>query len=265
MPSTDSRFKNAAQDIWQHTVNNSDWEADWVFSDWRLRLLDGPDQTFVRFLRETVHPVVRPDAEEAARLVDAYNDGLKPDGWELYPASSISGHEVYEARRIGVDSGAAVRAVRRVADTLDAEYLRQQIARMEESVESDPDLAIGTAKELLETMCKGILEQRGQPSQPNWDVSQLAKATLKTLGLVPDDVPHATKGAEAVRVLLGSLSAVISKLAELRNLYGTGHGKKPSTKGLHPRHARLAVGAAGAVATFLFETHLAKPPKAGMP
>jgi hypothetical protein len=263
MRSTDGRFKNASADIWQHTVNNSDWEPDWVFSDGRFRLLNGPDQTFLRFLRETVHPVVRPDAEEAANLVDAHNDLLKPDGCELYAASSISGHKVYEARRVGVGPGAAIRAVRRVADTLDAEYLRQQIARMEESVESDPDLAIGTAKELLETMCKGILEQRGQPSDPNWEVSQLAKATLKTLGLVPEDVPHASRGAEAVRVLLGSLSAIIGKLAELRNLYGTGHGKTPSTKGLHPRHARLAVGAAGALATFLFETHIAKPPRAG--
>ncbi len=26
MPSTDSRFSNAIDDIWQHTVNNDDWE-----------------------------------------------------------------------------------------------------------------------------------------------------------------------------------------------------------------------------------------------
>jgi hypothetical protein len=33
LPSTDSRFKNAAGDIWQHRVNNPmDWKDDWVFS-----------------------------------------------------------------------------------------------------------------------------------------------------------------------------------------------------------------------------------------
>jgi hypothetical protein len=34
LPSTDSRFRDAEGDIWQHTVNNpGDWDADWVFHD----------------------------------------------------------------------------------------------------------------------------------------------------------------------------------------------------------------------------------------
>lgn len=33
-------------------------------------------------------------------------------------------------------------------------------------------------------------------------------------------------------------------VAELRNHYGTGHGKAAGTKGLQPRHAKLAVGGA---------------------
>jgi hypothetical protein len=53
MPSTDSRFKNATGDIWQHTVNNYDWGMNWVFSDPRLELMKGDDETFLRFLCET--------------------------------------------------------------------------------------------------------------------------------------------------------------------------------------------------------------------
>lgn len=33
MPSFDSRFANAEQDIWQHTVNNDDYPYCWVFED----------------------------------------------------------------------------------------------------------------------------------------------------------------------------------------------------------------------------------------
>jgi hypothetical protein len=47
----------------------------------------------------------------------------------------------------------------------------------------------------------------------------------------------------------------VQGLAELRNLYGTGHGKEGSTKGLAARHAKLAVGAAITLADFLFDTH----------
>jgi hypothetical protein len=63
------------------------------------------------------------------------------------------------------------------------------------------------------------------------------------------------KGVEVIRRLLGQLGALAQSLGEIRNLYGTGHGKGGSAKGLSPRHARLAVGAAAALVSFLLETH----------
>ena len=68
LPSTDSRFSTAVGDIRQHRVNNYDWEDDWIFSDSRFQLLDGDDEVFLRFLCETIHPVVRPDVTEVERL-----------------------------------------------------------------------------------------------------------------------------------------------------------------------------------------------------
>jgi hypothetical protein len=44
MRSTDSRFANAAGDIWEHRVNNAyDWEDDWVFTGERFDLMHSPD------------------------------------------------------------------------------------------------------------------------------------------------------------------------------------------------------------------------------
>ena len=31
MPSTDGRFNDAAGDIYQHTINNNDWDYDYLF------------------------------------------------------------------------------------------------------------------------------------------------------------------------------------------------------------------------------------------
>lgn len=39
MPSFDHRFRDAAGDIYQHTVRNSDWDTGWVFYDRRFNLL----------------------------------------------------------------------------------------------------------------------------------------------------------------------------------------------------------------------------------
>ena len=59
-----------------------------------------------------------------------------------------------------------------------------------------------------------------------------------------------------IRRMLSNLNQVSQGIAELRNLYGTGHGRDGRFIGLKPRHAKLAVGAAATLGTFLLETHL---------
>jgi len=145
--------------------------------------------------------------------------------------------------------------LRQQAESLNAHHMADQIQRMEDSVETDPSLAIGTAKELIETSCKTILAERGKPLSGTPNIPELTKATLKELKLLPDNVSESAAGAKATKRLLSNLGAISQSLAEMRNLYGTGHGKHGSTKGLPARHARLMVGSAATLARFLFETH----------
>lgn len=101
LPSYDGRFRTAAGDIHQHTETNNDWPADWVFYDDRFRLLHAPDSEFLRFLCETVHPVVRPNEEEVAELVRVYNEALAVDGWQLAEGKAISGRPTFAAQPAG--------------------------------------------------------------------------------------------------------------------------------------------------------------------
>lgn len=55
LSSNDSRFNNMAEDIWQHTENNDDWDIDWVFYDERLNLLHN-DNLFTNFIIQVFHP-----------------------------------------------------------------------------------------------------------------------------------------------------------------------------------------------------------------
>lgn len=151
--------------------------------------------------------------------------------------------------------GPSLDDLKQKAQSLNANHLAEQIRRMEDSVETDPSLAIGTAKELIETCCKTILSERGQEISGTPDIPTLTKATLKELNLVPQGVPAAARGADVIKRLLSNLSTVGYSLAELRSLYGTGHGHHGSASGLATRHAKLAVGAASTLAVFLFETH----------
>lgn len=137
----------------------------------------------------------------------------------------------------------------------DANHLAAQIRRIEESVEVDPSLAIGTAKEMIETCCKTILAERGIEIAGSPDIPSLTKQTLKVLRLVPEGVQDHRRGADVIKRILSNLGSIGNGLAELRGLYGTGHGQHGKAAGLSPRHAKLAVGAAATLAIFLFETH----------
>lgn len=255
LPSHDSRYKDAAGDIYQHRVNNFDWDDDWVYDDARFGLASGPDEVFLRFLCETVHPVVRPDKDEAIRLVAQYNDQLRQDGWELVEEERIAGRPRFVPRRAGIAGGRSVSRARTVADALDAGWMQKEIERLEVAVEADPALAIGTAKDLVETCCKSILTRQGIPFSKKVTLPELTKLLTKELRLVPEGIPDEAKGADAIRMLLRNLTTITQYLSEIRSLYGSGHGRDGRHRGLEPRHARLAVGAAVAFIDFVSDTY----------
>jgi hypothetical protein len=101
LPSHDHRYSNAAGDIHQHCVRNDDWAADWVFFDDRFNLLYATDDEFLRFLVETVHPIVRPNIENASALVASYNQELIKDGWNIVEIKRISDRPLFVGQRLG--------------------------------------------------------------------------------------------------------------------------------------------------------------------
>jgi hypothetical protein len=259
LPSTDGRFKDAAGDIWQHRVNNFDWDDDWVFYDERFNLINGDDENFLAFLCETIHPIVRPDPAEAERICHLYNQYLRNDGFQIVEKTKLSGKPVFIGRHVGVGITPALRAAKATLGGTDPGYIAQQITRMETAVLNDPTLAIGTAKELVESCCKTILEAREIGFGRSADLPELIKATVRVLELAPENIPDSNKAADTIKRLLNNLATITQGIAELRNQYGTGHGKVAGSKGLGSRHAKLAVGAASTLAVFLAETHNEKP------
>jgi hypothetical protein len=141
------------------------------------------------------------------------------------------------------------------ASALDLPNVLEQLRRLEAVADSDPRLAIGTAKELVETVCKSILRERGVEVDSTWEFPKLVGEVRRELHLLPEDVDSDTRGKDAIKRVLGSLGSIAQGINELRGSYGTGHGPDGRARGLHGRHARLAVGMASTLATFLLETH----------
>ena len=101
MPSTDSRYDTAAEDIWKHMVVNDDWDYYYLFDNY-LGMLKGFDEDFLHFLEELVHPVVRKPENQAGYL-EFINKHLSADGFKLQVSNYISDYPIYKV--IGGDSG----------------------------------------------------------------------------------------------------------------------------------------------------------------
>jgi len=258
MPSTDRRYSTASEDIWKHCVMNSDWSNDWVFYDPRFNLINAQDEEFIRFLCEMLHPAVQSQTDEVERICVLINAHLVKDGWELREQMAISGRPVFAAARVVEINAHTAEAAKVVTQSIDAVYVSRQVTRMQSALGSEPDVAIGTAKEFVETICKTILRERGLAVDPSEKMPRLVKQVAASLDLIPEEIGGHSKATETVKRLLSNLGTVSDGLAELRNLHGTGHGKDASTVGLELRHARLAVGAATTLAVFLWESHTAE-------
>jgi hypothetical protein len=117
----------------------------------------------------------------------------------------------------------------------------------------DPEGAITLARTLLESVCKTILDRHGVPYNDSQDLPKLYGAVSRLLQLAPSQHTE-----EAFRSILGGAHTVINGLGTLRNRLSDAHGRGGQPVRPSPRHASLAVNMAGAVATFLVETELAR-------
>jgi Abortive infection C-terminus len=145
-----------------------------------------------------------------------------------------------------------------IANLRDPAAIRENLKRLQGIVETDPPLAIGTAKELVESTAKTVLLQLKREVNNKADVPALVHQAQEALWLAP----HAGSGpdrTQEVRRILGGLMNITTGIAELRNRgYGTGHGSGGERVGLRPRHARLAVNAAMTWCSLILDT-LADP------
>lgn len=132
--------------------------------------------------------------------------------------------------------------------------LAKQIRRIYASLEEDPELALGTTKEMVETVLKTILSDKID-NVDALDMPSLIRAVQQHVELIPDEIEEAAIAKNTVKRTLSNLGQIIVGITELRNAYGTGHGKVKNDSGLKPYHARLVVNAGVTLAKFLTEVY----------
>lgn len=146
-----------------------------------------------------------------------------------------------------------------VEDSFSTEYMSKQIKLMLENQDTYPAEAIGKAKELVESCCWTILSKRGFAINDTWRFQQLVNKVFDVLDVKPNMIDEKNPIADSLKKVYGSLKGIVVPIAEIRNDYGTGHGRTVDFVGLDSRHARLFVGMCVTLVQFLWMTHEEMP------
>jgi hypothetical protein len=200
------------------------------------------------------------DREQLLRLLAVFGDILfdVPDSLQEGKGKLIrllerDGFEYQNGRIVDPASDQSLDLA--IPSTLDTSHLSVYLDRINSSIESDPELAVGTTKDLVEATLKSILRGLNEDfDESKADIPVLLKRVQKLLELAPDEVDAARRGADTIKRILSNLGGVAIGVAELRNLYGSGHGRS-QRRVVDARLARLVVGSGGTLCKFLLETY----------
>lgn len=127
--------------------------------------------------------------------------------------------------------------------------IEHEFNRALENVEAKPREAVSAASNILESVCKVLIEDEGLELPSKQDIQGLWGVVRKYLGLDPSVL----QDKDLQQILTGIIS-VVSGIGALRTHASSAHGEGRRSYRLEPRHARLAIHSAHTVALFILES-----------
>lgn len=143
-------------------------------------------------------------------------------------------------------NGVNLSTVKSLAEKFDVEYVLKECNRIEKEAQTDPEDAITSAKAMVESTLKHILDSEGEQFNNNEPLRALYKKVSNIMNLSPGGHNENT-----FRTILSGMINVINGLDEIRNEYGDAHGKSKKNYKPETRHAFLAINAARTITEFL--------------
>lgn len=199
--------------------------------------------------RDFIH---QPDRLQA--VIEYLNGPLRFDGLELRQEG-----KVVRLAQAG-SGGPVVQKLADVADIISFDTVQRDLARALSSAKDDPEDAVTAACSTIESVCRSILIELGEPLPAKKDIKGLYNAVKRPLGLSQDRTDLQTEIADDVRTILSGLSTVVGGIGSLRTHGGDAHGRERGFIRIDPRIASLAIHASSTLTLFLIETWQRKFP-----
>jgi hypothetical protein len=113
-------------------------------------------------------------------------------------------------------------------------------------LDSDRDGAVTSARAMLETACKTVLQELDIRYDDAWDLPKLYHETAASLGIAP------TQNTDPLfKSVFGASQTIVNRVGEMRNKLGDAHGKANLDRLVPRQHAELAINLAGSICCFL--------------
>ena len=154
----------------------------------------------------------------------------------------------------GIETGSVAphdRSVSEVISDFGTEHVHQVWQKALDRQYDDPEAALTSARTLLESVCKHILDEADEKYSSKDDLPKLYGKTTTLLNMAP-----AQHQEEIFKQILGGCHSVVQGLGAIRNKLSDAHGKGVHAPRPRPRHAALGVDLAGAMAEFLVSSWL---------
>lgn len=127
------------------------------------------------------------------------------------------------------------------------EYWKKTLERKK----TDPEGAITSAKSMLESVCKHILDVHKVEYTAKDDIKTLYKKTSDSL-----KTNTTPKTNQTLLKIFSGCTSIIIGVSELRNNFGDAHGKGFSHSKINGNFVDFAINLSGSMTIFLIKTHL---------
>lgn len=142
------------------------------------------------------------------------NDGPRDKWFRILREDGFDVDEATGTVRMGRVAPGAKLSEHALKALPDPQSIQDHLHRLADSVDTDPRLAVSTAKALIESTAKCVLTARGQSYTRGAKVPALVNAAQESLGLAPKSVSDEDR---ALRQALQSLVTLTQSVTELRS------------------------------------------------
>ena len=182
------------------------------------------------------------ESERHAAVLDHLNRALRFDGFEVQQQGG--------QMRL-VEAGKTIPVLADLAglsEVIDVDTVSRDLDRALASSQTDPEDAVTATCSTVESVCRSILIELGQPIPVKKDVQGLYNAVNEPRGLCPGCSDIDPLIANDARQILSGLATVIGWVGALRTHNGDAHGREKGHVRIDARIASLTIHAASRAA-----------------